>query len=495
MPPARFTITAEHWERVLGSRMRTFALALGAIFAFSAVAAGGASAATKAMRHHHVSGARNPRTGVVDIDGARTNIQVTVAVDKSQLIHVDRMFKDITVGNKDIADVEPLSQHLLYVLGKKRGSTNISLTDGNRRVVAIIDVAVSYDIQGLQSRIAELVPGERISVRAAGDSIVLSGKVKSADHLRQIVSLAEHFAPGDNAVINMMSIGGSQQVMLRVRFAEVQRSALKQLGVNTDYSLTSGNDLITTATGLGIADTPFGSAIANLINGSYTLDVQIDALEKKGIVRTLAEPNLVALSGDSASFLAGGEIPIPVAQPGGGAGGTGFTTVQYKDFGVGLSFTPTVISNDTINLVMKGEVSSIDPSVSVVTNGISVPGFKVRRSNTTIELKDGQSFAIAGLIQDDFKDGISQIPGLGNLPIIGALMRSTSYQHDQTELVIFITVHLVQPTVAKALMSPTDYVTLPAPMALFGLGQLEGNPVISQAQGGGIDGTYGYILP
>jgi pilus assembly protein CpaC len=183
-------------------------------------------------------------------------------------------------------------------------------------------------------------------------------------------------------------------------------------------------------------------------------------------------------------------VPIPVPQSI-STGGEGLTTIQYKDFGVGLSFTPTVIAQDTVNLEIKSEVSSIDPSVSITTNGITVPGFKVRRSNTTIELKDGQSFAIAGLIQDDFQDSINQIPGLGNLPIIGALMRSTSYQHNQTELVVFITVHLVQPVVAKALMSPIDTVILPSPLALFGLGQLNGNP----APGGGIDGTYGYILP
>lgn len=463
---------------MLGSRMRRFALALGAGFLFFAVALNGAFAVS--TKH----------AGIVDV-GKRTTLQVSIAVDKSQLVQVNRRYREITVGNKDVADVVPVTSTLFYVIGKKQGTTNVSLIDGNRKVVAIVDVVVTFDLDGLRGRISEIAPGERVTVRPAGDSIMLSGQVSSSDRLRNIVMLAKHYAPGENSVTNMLTIAGSQQVMLRVRFAEVQRAALKELGVNTDWSLTTGNDLITTSTGLGISNTPFGSAIANLINGSYTLDIEIQALEKKGIVRTLAEPNLVALSGDSASFLAGGEIPIPVPQQ--GAAGGLLTTIQFKEFGVGLSFTPTVISRDTINLVMKTEVSSIDPSVSVSTNGISVPGFKVRRSNTTIELKDGQSFAIAGLIQDDFKDGVSQIPGLGNLPIIGALLRSTSYQHDQTELVLFITVHLVKPTVAKALMSPTDYVTLPTPLALFGLGQLEGNPVYEQ--GGGIDGTYGYILP
>ena len=480
-------------ERVLSNRKQFVASVLGAIFVFAAFAlaqaraADGAAPASTRAHHHRV---RNSYSGMVEIDGVHKAVQVVVAVGKSQLVHVDRPFKDITVGSKDIADVEPLSNNLLYVLGKARGATNISLTDAYHKVIAIVDVEVTYDLDGLRERIGEVAPGDPVTIRPAGDSILLSGQVSSADHLRAIVELAGHFAPGPTGVTNMLTISGSQQVLLQVRFAEVQRSALKELGVNTNYSLTSGKDLITSTTGQGIADTPFGSAVASLISGNYTFSATIDALEQKGIVRTLAEPNISALSGASASFLAGGEVPIPVPQSI-STGGSGLTTIQYKDFGVGLSFTPTVIAQDTVNLEIKSEVSSIDPSVSITTNGITVPGFKVRRSNTTVELKDGQSFAIAGLIQDDFQDGINQIPGLGNLPIIGALMRSTSYQHNQTELVVFITVHLVQPVVAKALMSPTDEVMLPSPMALFGLGQLNGNP----APGGGIDGTYGYILP
>ncbi len=477
----------------MGIRKQFVASVLGALFVFAAfalaparAAEGDAPAATR-THHHHM---RPAYTGMIEIDGARKAVQIVVAVGKSQLIHVERPFKDITVGSKDVADVEPLSDNMLYVLGKARGTTNVSLTDAYHKVIAIVDVEVTYDLDGLRERIAEVAPGDPVTIRPAGDSILLSGTVSSADHLRAIAELAGHFAPGPTGVTNMLSISGSQQVLLQVRFAEVQRSALKELGVNTNYSLTSGKDLITSTTGQGISDTPFGAAVASLISGNYTFSATVDALEQKGILRTLAEPNISALSGASASFLAGGEVPIPVPQSI-STGGSGLTTIQYKDFGVGLSFTPTVIAQDTVNLEIKSEVSSIDPTVSITTNGITVPGFKVRRSNTTIELKDGQSFAIAGLIQDDFQDGINQLPGLGNLPIIGALMRSTSYKHNQTELVVFITVHLVQPVVAKALMSPTDEVQLPSPMALFGLGQLNGNP----APGGGIDGTYGYILP
>jgi pilus assembly protein CpaC len=255
--------------------------------------------------------------------------------------------------------------------------------------------------------------------------------------------------------------------MLQVRFAEVQRSALKDIGANFLLSYQGNDSIAAVTSGSGISPDAFGVVGGLLSDGrGFDLEATIDALERKGTLRTLAEPNLVALSGDTASFLAGGQLPIPVASAT-TTGGVPVITVQFKDFGVGISFTPTVIGREMINLEMNSEVSSVDPTLSVEASGIRVPGLKVRRAKTTIELKDGQSFSIAGLLQDDFQDNISQFPILGSIPVLGALFRSTSFQHQQTELVVLITARLVDPGIARNLASPTDSLVLPSPKTLF----------------------------
>jgi len=270
-----------------------------------------------------------------------------------------------------------------------------------------------------------------------------------------------------------LSLSGSQQVLLEVKFAEVQRSALVQLGLDSLNGAAANNGISAPhLDGSTTAAQAFGT-IGGLLTDSktYFLRGQISALEQSGMVRTLAEPNVVALSGETATFLAGGEFPIPVVQS--LSGGSPTTTIEYKDFGVGLSFTPTVIASDTINLILKSEVSALDSTFAVTTNGISVPGLKVRRATTTVELRNGQSFAIAGLLQDDFNDSLKALPGVGSIPIIGALLRSTNYQRNQTELVVFITVHLVGPGPQTNIALPTDRVIPPTPAQVIGLGHTE----------------------
>ena len=464
--------------------------------------------------------------------------EMTVPMNKSQMLRVNREFSEITVGNKDIADVVPVSKTQAYVMGKKPGSTSIAIMDGKGNAIAVVDIVVSGDMEGLKARLHEIMPEEAVEVRGAPGGIVLSGMISSADKLREVLAMADRYSPG--AVTNMMTVGGSQQVLLHVRFAEVQRTAAKTLGVNTFYkainnrsanSLGSGlntpnsmighdrpglsfndNPLIPPSSSPGFVGGPpasreipslplissavpqgaLGAAAVSFLAGNYRIDAEIDAMENKGLLRTLAEPNIIALSGDTAKFLAGGEFPIPVANN--LNNGINTVTVEFKEFGVGLSFTPTVVGSELINLVLKSEVSSIDPSVSVQTNNITIPGLKVRRANTTVELKDGQSFAIAGLLQDDFRDGIDQVPGAGNIPVLGTLFRSSSFKKQQTELVVFITAHLVQPVTREALASPTDTTTGPNTGEFFFLGKPEGRANTSAA-GGGIDGPHGYILP
>jgi pilus assembly protein CpaC len=440
--------------------------------------------AALAMASVGASLASPPAASVATIRAGETSGQIVVPVDKSQLLRFDRAFREISVGNREIAEVQPLSHQLIYVLGKKVGTTNLTLIGSGGTVIAVVDVVVSYDIGGLKKRLHDLMPEERIDIAASGDALSLSGQVSSADHLRQIVETAEHYAPGK--VSNLLSLTGSQQVLLQVRFAEVQRSAFKEFGFN-EFGLVKDGVLPAES-----VSAPLTGIVSGVFNtGSFSLSAKLNALEKKGLVRTLAEPNLVALSGDTASFLAGGEFPIPVAQTSGGTG-IPVVTIDYKQFGVSLAFTPTVAGADTVNLVLKSEVSSLDKANAISANGFQIPALKVRRAKTTVELRDGQSFAIAGLLQDDFTNNTSQFPFLGDVPVLGALFRSWDYTHQQTDLVLIVTVHLVSPTVARNLRSPTDTVVLPSPIEQAGMGDVEkaGKPEPSGNENNG-----GYVLP
>ena len=417
--------------------------------------------------------------------------EVAVPINKSQVIRSDRNFTKAMVGNPDIADILPLSNNSLYVLGKKAGTTSLSLYGPGNRLIAVVDVVVGPDVTTLKRQMSDLIPGDGISARMSNDSIVLEGTVPDALTADRAVQIAETYAPGK--VVNLLSIGSSQQVMLEVRFAEVKRSALSQLGVSWQNGGSKFNGVI----GSGASLTPIGGTTTTTIGGVTTtvpnttgklalgaivdsfgilgrtlhlfgsnFNVTLDALERKGIVNTLAEPTLIALSGETASFLAGGEFPVPVVQNVGGGGGSGggssaAYTVEWKPFGVSLSFTPTVLADGVINLVVAPEVSSIDPSASVVINNLTIPGLQTRRAKTTVELRDGESFALAGLIRKDFQDTIRQVPLLGSLPIIGTLFRSTGFQHEQTELVIVVTPRLVRPVPAGSLKLPTDRVGPP----------------------------------
>jgi pilus assembly protein CpaC len=437
-----------------------------------------------------------PSTPIVNIETRQPSGQLAVPVDKSQLLHVDQQFGEISVGNKDIADVVPLSRNLIYVLGKKRGATNLTISDQRGNILSVVDVLVTFDADALKRSLADVLPEEKVSIQAAGDSLILSGTVSGSDRMRQILAVAERYAPG--AVTNLLSISGSQQVLLEVRFVEVARTATTDLGANFELDYLKGNGAFSLLSGQQAPNvlpaSAFGGIFGQLTDSkSYNLEASVNALEKKGLLRTLAKPNLVALSGDTASFLAGGQIPVPVAQT--STGNVPVLTVEFKDFGISLAFTPTVIGKEQINLELSSEVSAIDPTLSVTATGITIPGLKVRRAKTTIELKDGQSFSIAGLLQDDFQDGVSQLPLLGSIPVLGTLFRSTNYQHQQTELVVLITTHLVDPGVARSLATPADAVVLPSPTALFGNGQTEG-PNSGKA-GAATTGnpSNGYVLP
>lgn len=381
---------------------------------------------------------------------------VVLAVNKSRIVALDRPFAKALVGNAEIADVLPMSGNSIYVLGKKAGTTNLTLYDRAQNLIAVLDVTVGPDAEALGAQIAALMPAEHVGLRVANDALILSGTVANAVVAQRIVALAETFAAGK--VVNMMSLGSPQQVMLQVRFSEMQRNTVEQLGIRSISLSNSGS--FAGNTGDATPTDSFASVAGRFGIGGVNINIALDALEQKGLVRTLAQPNLIAMSGETASFLAGGEFPIPVASTAGVAGGVPTITVEFKEFGVRLAFTPTVLENGVINLIVQPEVSSIDPTASIRLGNIQIPGLRTRRAKTTLELRDGQSFAVAGLLQSTFSDTARQVPLLGNIPLLGALFRSSSYQRGETELVIVVTPHLVGSVGDVRL--PTDYTPVPS---------------------------------
>lgn len=424
---------------------------------------------------------------------------VSVAVNKSQVLHVDRPFTDLAVGKSDIADVIALTNQSVYLLGKTIGSTTLSIYGPSHQLIAVINVVVTPDVGEIKAELHQILPNERIEVRSANGSVILGGLVSSAEAAGKAVEVAQQYATGK--VVNMMTVKGTQQVMLAVKVAEMDRTVARDLGIKPSVLLGKNSNSSFNVTTLDTVNTnAFASGLLNWSTGFLNLSTLIDALEQKNLVKILAEPDLVALSGDTASFLAGGEFPVPEVQSSTGTLPT--VTVEFKQFGVSLAFTPTVIDSNLINLVVAPEVSQIDTSNAVTVSGFSIPGISTRRARTTIELRDGQSFAIAGLLQSNINDQVRQLPGLGEVPVLGALFRDTTFQNQETELVIIVTPSLIKPAPAGNLAAPTDTFIPPSTADLFFKGDVEepgsGLPgarrALGASTGGGFDGQYGYII-
>jgi pilus assembly protein CpaC len=437
-----------------------------------------------------------------------------VPLNKSQILRLNVPYTDLSIGNPKIADVLPITTKQIYVLGKEVGLTNLLVYGDEGALLAVIDLVITYDVEGLKQRLFELLPNEKVGVRAVGNSVVLSGTVSKGEKISQVLAIAERFAP--KQVVNMLNLKGSQQVMLAVRFTEIKRTAVKELGFNLAGRF---GDIFTISTGQRSASA-VGSALDVINGGSVFTDPTkfvstlfnpisdfafiFDALEEKGAVKTLAEPNLMALSGETASFLAGGEFPIPVLEDVESTSGQQSITVEFKEFGVSLAFTPTVLDNGRISLIVVPEVSSIDPIADTVLIGnTNVPSLVTRRASTTIELGDGQSFTIAGLLENNYSNSISQFPWLGDLPILGALFRSTNFKRSETELMILVTPYIVKPAKAGTVIGASDLYKPPSDVDLFLFGEIDapgsGMPPagksMSGAQGaGGISGPYGHII-
>jgi len=423
---------------------------------------------------------------------------LAIAMNRAVVVETELPFTELSIANPGIADISTLSDRTIYVLGKAPGRTTLTILGANGDLVANVEVHVTPDIAEFRERLQQILPSEPIEVRTANDGVVLSGTVSTLERLDAALQLAERYAPG--RVSNLLSIGGTQQVMLRVRFSEVQRGVAQNLAAsfavgNGRRTLGTGGFNTPTLAANALAGSPAASganAAASLSGGfaigNVQFQVMLEAMETNGLARTLSEPSLTALSGQEASFLAGGEFPVPIL------GDNGQVSIDYRPFGVELSFTPRVQEGGAINLQLDASVSSLDASSTVTTGGVSVPGFRRRQTSTTVELRDGESFAIAGLLQDDFQGSVAQVPWLGDIPILGALFRSSDYQRDQSELVIFVTAHLVSPTRGEALMLPTDRVRLPDEQQLFLNGQLTDGSGASEVARQEFRGGYGYVL-
>ncbi len=436
-----------------------------------------------------------------------TESVLKVPMNRAVVVESDVPFAELSIANPLIADISSLSDRTIYVLGKSPGLTTLTILDPNGKLITNVEVQVSADVSEFKERLRQILPSEKIEVRTANDGIVLSGVVSSSQKLQRALELAERYAP--ERVSNLMSVGGVQQVLLKVRFAEMNRSVSKSL--NASLALTDGGT-ITAGTGLSatfenltnaldaqtgavpVTTSAQGVSTIGFGIGSVQLRVLLEALETRGVVRTLSEPNLTALSGQEAKFLAGGEYPVPISQEG------GTISVEFKPFGVELAFVPRVVDGDLINLELAAAVSAIDPANGFTNGTFTIDAFSRRETSTTVEMRDGESFAIAGLLQDDFTDNTSQVPWLGDIPVLGALFRSAEYQRNQSELVIIVTAHLVSPTRGEALALPTDRIKPPSEKDLFLFGRVAKEKRRPQKGAAGevakqdFNGSYGYVL-
>ena len=372
--------------------------------------------------------------------------QVNVVVKKSTILEFRQPYDKALIADDSIADVLPLTDRSIYVVGKSVGSTSLAVLDGQKGIIAALEVDVTHDAVHLRRAIRNSIPQSRVRVTQANGRILLSGRVADAAAVKKAVAIAEQYAP--DAVTNALQVRSVQQVMLEVRFVEANRTASRELGVGSKFrnkyfnadvggqaALVSG---FVSSASLVSGAAPFGAMIARLLDNGLTADAIVRALEGRGLARRLAEPNLVTMSGDKASFLAGGEFPFPVASE------DNTITIEFKKFGVGLEFTPTVLGDGLINIKIEPEVSDLDYGSGIRINDTQIPGLVVRRAATTVELRDGQSFAIAGLLQQNNRRLSEELPWIGQVPVLGALFRSAEYQKSQTDLVIIVTPRLVR---------------------------------------------------
>lgn len=456
---------------------------------------------------------------VIEYDLTTTSVlRINLPQSQSVTVTVNDPIGELVVANSEIADAQPITDQSLYIVGKILGRTTVSLFNAEKRPVGLIEVEVGVDTADIAQSIRSVVPNANVQVGTVNGRVRLSGEVPDAGTLAQVIAVASQY--GSDDIINTIAIKGGQQVNLEVRILEATRNAGKELGINwrfgpinvnpdnpnevTGVNGGPGNSAamigqnVFAGNGIGLIEggapgsnaagtsNSFATFITNIISGTNNLDLIINALESKGAVRTLAEPNLTTLSGQEASFLAGGEVPVRLRDA------EGSSTLEYKDFGVQLKFLPVVLSGDRIQIRLTPEVSELTGLTST-----GDPIFTTRNLDSTIELRDGQSFAVAGLLQSSNVREQDQIPWLGDIPILGTLFRSSSFQKRETELVVIVTPRLVQPSVpGQVAETPFDGSNSSNDAEFFLLGQVEVTRELVEyfEDGTGIIGPFGHIV-
>ena len=424
---------------------------------------------------------------------------VRIGLNKSIVVRLPANAQDVLIGNPEIVEAVVRTQRTAYLFAKKPGQTNAFFFDKNGRQILNLDIEVARDMKALQKLLQRVIPGNTITVETVGENIVLGGVAKSPSQAKLAFDLAAKYTDDPKKVLTTIAVAGKEQVMLKVKVAEMQREVLKQFGVNISAVEKLGNSTLRvfssnpfSVAGTALTPSTFGAGNLNNLNGDVTRAASgavFRAMEKDGFIKTLAEPNLTAISGESAKFLAGGEFPIATSQTG------GETTIEYKPFGIAVGFTPVVMSHGRISLKLNTEVSDISPENSITVGNLSIPAFEVRRAETTVELPSGGSLAMAGLIKEKTKQAINGFPGAKNLPILGALFRSRDYSSQRSELVIIVTPYIVNPVSERQLVTPIDkaMVATDTQTILFGrLNRVFGSR--SGANKGTYHGNVGFIV-
>ena len=380
---------------------------------------------------------------------------VRIGLDKSIVLRLPAEAHDVLIGNPEVVDAVVRTRKTAYLFARKVGQTNAFFFDASGRQILSLDIEVSHDTKGLTKLLQRSIPGNQITVDTVGENVVLGGVAANGAQAKTAFDLAVRYTGSDKKVMTMIKITGKEQVMLRVRIAEVQRDVVKQFGIDTEVAFTAGSNFAANVFN-PIAFAPIlGNRVsARFVEGGDGVSAIVRALENDGLLRTLAEPTLTAVSGESAKFLAGGEFPVPVGAD------NNQITVEFKPFGVGLGFTPVVLSAGRISMRITTEVSELTTENSIGVNTgagqINIPGLRVRRAETTVELPSGGSMVMAGLIKEETKQTLAGVPGVKNLPVIGALFRSRDFETNQTEMVAIVTPFVVDAVNDKQLATPLD---------------------------------------
>jgi pilus assembly protein CpaC len=429
---------------------------------------------------------------------------LALGIGKSVVVDLPRDVKDVLVADPKIANAVVRSAQRAYIIGATVGQTNIVFFDASGQQIAAYDIAVTRDLNGIRAALKQIIPNASINVEGLGQGVVLSGSVASPAEAQQAQDIAVRLVGDEKNVVNSISIRGRDQVMLKVTVAEVQRNIIKQLGIDLSATMNYGTAVVnfnnanpfTAYGGPLVAD---NKAVAGFgqstLNGVTVPSVQatVRAMESAGVMRTLAEPNLTAISGESANFLAGGEFPVPSGIN--CTNGACTPTITFKKFGISLNFTPVVLSEGRISLRVATEVSEISNDNAILISGTSVPSIKTRRADTTLEIPSGGSMAMAGLIQQQTKQAINGLPGLSRLPVLGTLFRSRDYVNNNTELMVLVTPYIVRAVAQKDLSRPDDgFAAVSDPQAdlLGSINRIYGVPGRDQAERK-YRGTYGFI--